>query len=160
MTTRRMRWWALVGFSEVGSRRWPTSSSAISTPIPGFVLLDGKDVRDISPTELRANVSLVDQAAFRLQHLDPGKRAIGVTHADEAAVTRAVERAGLGDFVVGLFDGLGPVVGEDGRRLPARERQRVAIAGALLADPGVLITHREEMLRGVDRVVEVGAGLT
>ncbi|MCY3610577.1 MAG: hypothetical protein OXH51_03505 [Gemmatimonadetes bacterium] len=111
--------------------------------------------------------------------------------ADDATVMRAVERAGLGDFVVGLPDGLRRLVGEAGRRLSAGER-RVAIARAPVADPAelvldeatsaldmelrrtvvgayrevmrgretVLITHREEMLRGVDRAVEAGVGLT
>ncbi len=159
-------------------------------PDSGRVLLDGRDVRDIGLAELRANVSLVDQAAFVFSTSILENVRYARPYADEAAVMRAVERAGLGDFVAGLPDGLGTVVGEDGRQLSAGERQRVAIARALLADPAVLvldeatsaldmeaqahvvgayrevmrgrttvlITHREEMLRGVDRVVEVGGG--
>jgi len=159
-------------------------------PDSGRVLLDGRDVRDIGLAELRANVALVDQAAFVFNTSILENVRYARPDADEAAVMRAVERAGLGDFVAGLPDGLGTVVGEDGRQLSAGERQRVAIARALLADPAVLvldeatsaldaeaqahvvgayrevmkgrttvlITHREEMLRGVDRVVEVGGG--
>ncbi len=59
--------------------------------------------------------------------------------ADRGAVAQAVERAGLGDFVASLPDGLDTVVGEEGRALSAGERQRVAIARALLADPAVLV---------------------
>ncbi|MDE2782341.1 MAG: ABC transporter ATP-binding protein [Gemmatimonadota bacterium] len=159
-------------------------------PDSGRVLLDGRDVRDIRLVELRANVALVDQAAFIFNTSILENVRYARPDADEAAVMRAVERAGLGEFVAGLPDGLGTVVGEDGRQLSAGERQRVAIARALLADPAVLvldeatsaldaaaeahvvsayrevmrgrttvlITHREEMLRGVDRVVGVGGG--
>ncbi len=52
---------------------------------------------------------------------------------------RAVERAGLGDCVVGLPSGLGTVVGEGGRQLSAGERQRVVVARALQADPAELV---------------------
>ena len=160
-------------------------------PDSGRVLLDGRDVRDIGLAELRAQVALVDQAAFVFNTSILENVRYARPDADEAAVMRAVDRAGLGDFVAGLPDGLGTVVGEDGRRLSAGERQRVAIARALLADPAVLvldeatsaldaaaeahvvgayrevmrgrttvlITHREEMLRGVDRVVGVGWGV-
>ena len=156
-------------------------------PDRGRVLLDGRDVRDISLAELRASVALVDQAAFVFNTSILENVRYARPDASEADVMRAVERAGLGDFVTGLPDGLGTVVGEDGRQLSAGERQRVAIARALLADPAVLvldeatsaldaeaqahvvgayrevmrgrttllITHREEMLRGVDRVVGV-----
>ena len=59
--------------------------------------------------------------------------------ADRGAVSRALDRAGLGDFVSSLPDGLDTVVGEEGRALSAGERQRVAIARALLSDPAVLV---------------------
>ena len=53
--------------------------------------------------ELRANVSLVDQTALSLQHLDPGERAVSAAGGERRAeVMQAVERAGLSDFVVGL----------------------------------------------------------
>ena len=157
-------------------------------PDRGRVLLDGRDVRDISLAELRASVALVDQAAFVFNTSILENVRYARQDASAADVIRAVERAGLGDFVARLPDGLATVVGEDGRQLSAGERQRVAIARALLADPAVLvldeatsaldaeaqgqvvgayrevmkgrttvlITHRKEMLRGVDRVVEVG----
>ena len=159
-------------------------------PDSGRVLLDGRDVRDIGLAELRAKVFVVDQTAFVFNASILENVRYARPDADAAAVTRAVERAGLADFVAGLPDGLDTPAGEDGRRLSAGERQRVAIARALLVDPAVLvldeatsaldaeteahvvrayreamrgrttvlITHREELLRGVDRVVGVGGG--
>ena len=105
-------------------------------PDAGRVLLDGRDVRDIGLAELRANVALVDQAAFVFNTSILENVRYARPDADEAAVMRAVERAGLGDFVAGLPDGLGTVVGEDGRQLSAGERQRVAIATGAARRPG------------------------
>ncbi len=121
-------------------------------PDAGRVVLDGRDVRDIALAELRANVSVVDQTAFvfntsileNVRYARPG--------ADAAAVMRAVERAGLAEFVAGLPDGLDTVVGEDGRQLSAGERQRVAIARALLADPAVLVL--DEATSALDAAAE------
>ncbi|MYE95055.1 MAG: ABC transporter ATP-binding protein, partial [Gemmatimonadetes bacterium] len=80
-------------------------------PDSGRVLLDGRDVRDISLAELRTHVALVDQAAFVFNTSILENVRYARPDADEAAVMRAVERAGLGDFVAGLPDGLGTVVG-------------------------------------------------
>ena len=181
---------ALVGRSGSGKSTVADLIVRHLDPDRGRVLLDGRDVRDVALAELRARVAVVEQDAFvfntsileNVRYARPG--------AGAGEVMRAVERAGLAEFVAALPDGLDTVVGEDGRALSAGERQRVAIARALLADPAVLvldeatsaldaeteahvvrayrevmrgrttvlITHREEMLRGVDRVVEVGGG--
>jgi len=108
-------------------------------PDSGRVLLDGRDVRDIGLAELRANVSLSTRPRSSSAPRSWKTCGTRAPDADDATVMRAVERAGLGDFVVGLPDGLGTLVGEAGRRLSAGERQRVAIARGLLADPAELV---------------------
>ena len=60
--------------------------------------------------------------------------------------------AGLGEFMEGLPEGLGTVVGEDGRQLSAGERHRVAMARTLLADPAVRV------LDDATSAVEVAGG--
>ena len=179
---------ALAGPSGIGKSTVADLVVRHIDPDAGRVLLDGRDLREIALNELRAAVALVDQAAFVFNASILDNVRYAMPDADAAAVMRAVDRAGLGDFVAALPDGLDTVVGEDGGQLSAGERQRVAIARALLADPAVLvldeatsaldaaaeaqvvrayrevmrgrttvlITHRDEMLRGADRVVEVG----
>ncbi len=179
---------ALVGRSGSGKSTVADLIVRHLDPDRGRVLLDGRDVRDIALAELRARVAVVEQDAFVFNTSILENVRYGRPGAGAGEVMRAVERAGLAEFVAALPDGLDTVVGEDGRALSAGERQRVAIARALLADPAVLvldeatsaldaeteahvvrayrevmrgrttvlITHREEMLRGVDRVVEVG----
>ena len=178
---------ALVGRSGSGKSTVADLIVRHLDPDRGRVLLDGRDLRDIALDELRARVAVVEQDAFVFNTSILENVRYGRPGAGAGEVMRAVERAGLAEFVAGLPDGLDTVVGEDGRALSAGERQRVAIARALLADPAVLvldeatsaldaeteahvvrayrevmrgrttvlITHRAEMLRGVDRVVEV-----
>ena len=108
-------------------------------PDRGRVLLDGTDLREVALTELRARLAVVEQDTFvfntsileNVRYARPG--------AEVAEVELAVERAGLGDFVAGLPEGLETMVGELGQALSVGERQRVAIARALLADPAVLV---------------------
>ena len=181
---------ALVGRSGSGKSTVADLIVRHLDPDRGRVLLDGVDLCDVALAELRARVAVVEQDAFVFNTSILENVRYGRPGADAGEVARAVERAGLAEFVAALPDGLDTVVGEDGRALSAGERQRVAIARALLADPAVLvldeatsaldaeteahvvrayrevmrgrttvlITHREEMLRGVDRVVEVGGG--
>ena len=98
----------------------------------------GADVLDgfaltVSPVEVVA----LDTFVFNTSILENVRYAR--PDADRGAVSEAVDRAGLGDFVASLPDGLETVVGEEGQALSVGERQRMAIARALLADPAVLV---------------------
>lgn len=108
-------------------------------PDRGRVLLDGADLRTVALADLRAQVAVVAQDTFVFNTSILENVRYARPDADRDAVSRAVDRAGLGDFVASLPDGLDTVVGEEGRALSAGERQRVAIARALLADPAVLV---------------------
>ncbi|MYK66918.1 MAG: ABC transporter ATP-binding protein [Gemmatimonadetes bacterium] len=108
-------------------------------PDRGRVLLDGTDLRDVALAELRARVAVVAQDTFVFNTSILENVRYARPEADRGAVSQAVERAGLGDFVASLPDGLDTVVGDEGQALSAGERQRVAIARALLADPAVLV---------------------
>ena len=126
-------------------------------PDSGRVLLDGTDLRTVALADLRAQVAVVaqDTFVFNTSILDNVRYAR--PDADRGAVSEAVDRAGLGDFVASLPDGLDTVVGEEGRALSAGERQRVAIARALLADPAVLVLDEATSALDADAQAKVVA---
>ena len=108
-------------------------------PDRGRVLLDGTDLRTVALADLRAQVAVVAQDTFVFNTSILENVRYARPEAGRGAVSEAVDRAGLGDFVASLPEGLDTVVGEEGQALSAGERQRVAIARALLADPAVLV---------------------
>ncbi|MFL5822334.1 MAG: ABC transporter ATP-binding protein, partial [Solirubrobacteraceae bacterium] len=105
----------------------------------GRVLLDGRDVRGLRLEGLRRNVSLVLQDSFLFPFSIAENIAFGRPGAGEEEIEAAARAANAHEFIRGLPDGYGTVVGERGATLSGGERQRVAIARALLKDAPVLI---------------------
>src|SRR5215213_9563414 len=105
----------------------------------GAVLVDGVDVRTVDPASLRREVAVVSDDAFLFSASLRDNIAYARPEADDDAVVAAALRAGLGELLDDLPDGLDTLVGERGLTLSGGQRQRVAIARALLAEPRILI---------------------
>ncbi len=108
-------------------------------PEGGAVLLDGTDARQIDPADLRRNIGCVPQDIFLFNGTVRENIALGSPQADDAAILRAAELAGVEDFVARHPLGYDLNVGERGEFLSGGQRQAVAVARALLRDPPVLI---------------------
>jgi ATP-binding cassette, subfamily B, multidrug efflux pump len=121
-------------------------------PDAGQVLVDGVDVRQRSLAELRAAVGYVPQETFLFSNTLRANVALGVEHADDAAVEEAVRIAGLAGDVADFPQGLDTMVGERGVTLSGGQKQRTAIARALLKDPPILIL--DDALSSVDVATE------
>jgi len=108
-------------------------------PTGGSVQLDGTDVRQIAPGDLRRNIGAVQQSP----HLFYGSVRENITMGHETApdrsVLRAAELAGVMEFLRDSQAGLDTQVGERGEALSGGQRQSVAIARALLYDPPILV---------------------
>jgi len=130
---------AIVGPSGGGKSTIADLALRFLDPDAGTVRLDGRDLRGLRLRDLRAHVGLVEQepAVFHASIADNIRYARPGATDDE--VRAAAARAGLARFAATLPDGYETVVGERGAALSAGERQRLAVARALLAAPSVLV---------------------
>jgi ATP-binding cassette, subfamily B, multidrug efflux pump len=143
---------ALVGPMGVGKSTLAHLVPRVYDPDAGQVLVDGVDVRQRSLAELRAAVGYVPQETFLFSNTLRANVALGVEHADDAAVEEAVRIAGLAGDVADFPQGLDTMVGERGVTLSGGQKQRTAIARALLKDPPILIL--DDALSSVDVATE------
>ncbi len=108
-------------------------------PESGSVQLDGIDVRQMDPGDLRRNVGAVQQSPQLFYGSVRTNITMGHETAPDRAVLRAAELAGVTEFLRDSKAGLDTQVGERGESLSGGQRQSVAIARALLYDPQVLV---------------------
>ena len=121
-------------------------------PSEGRVTLDGIDLRDLRPEDLRREIGFVPQETFLFSATLGENIAFGTPDATEQEIHRAAELAGLGPDIGGFPDGLKTVVGERGLTLSGGQKQRTAIARALLRNPRILIL--DDALSSVDTLTE------
>ncbi len=105
----------------------------------GAVSIDGVDVRQLDPADLRRNIGYVAQDVTLFYGTLRDNISIGAPYADDAAILAAAEAGGLTDFVNRHPDGFDMMIGERGDSLSGGQRQGVAIARAFLMDPPILL---------------------
>lgn len=130
---------AVVGSTGAGKSTLAKLLARFYDPTEGRVLLDGVDVRDLETAELRRGVVMVTQEAFLFSGTVAENIAIGRPDATREEIEQAAKAIGAHDFIAGLPDGYDTDVRKRGGRISAGQRQLVAFARALLADPAVLI---------------------
>jgi ATP-binding cassette subfamily B protein len=154
---------ALVGQSGSGKSTIADLLLRLFDPDEGSVTVDGHDVRDLALEDLRRHVVLVDQEPFVFHATVAENILYARPDATEDEVRDAARAAGLDAFISRLPQGYATVVGERGTALSAGERQRIAIARALLVDPSVLVLDEptasldpateREVADGLDRIM-------
>jgi len=130
---------ALVGPSGAGKSTIAALIPRFYDPQAGAVLLDGRDVRTLDPSWLRAHIGSVAQEPILFSTSIAENIRYGRLGATDAEVEAAARSANAHDFIVALPDGYATAVGERGVQLSGGQKQRVAIARALLKDPKILI---------------------
>lgn len=130
---------AVLGESGAGKSTMADLLVRLQDPQAGRITIDGADIRDLALADLRREVLLVDQAPFLFNATIAANIAFALESATTADVQAAAEAAGLGPLLQRLPQGLQTPVGERGLSLSAGERQRIAIARALLRRPSVLV---------------------
>jgi ABC-type multidrug transport system fused ATPase/permease subunit len=130
---------ALVGPTASGKTTLVSLIPRLYDPIAGSVLVDGADVRSVDPASLRQQVALVTDDPFLFSASVHENIAYARPEATREEAVRAAWRAQAHDFVTELPDGYDTLIGERGLTVSGGQRQRLAIARAILADPRVLV---------------------
>lgn len=108
-------------------------------PSDGAVLVDGVDIRQLDPTDLRQSIGCVLQDPHLFFGSVKDNITLGAPYVDEDSVIRAATLAGVDQFVRQHPSGYDMPVGENGRYLSGGQRQSVAVARAMLLNPPILL---------------------
>ena len=130
---------AVVGPSGAGKSTLFQLALRFYDPQEGRVTLDGIDVRDADPAEVRKRIAFVPQESVLFAASAKDNLRYGRWDASDADIEQAAKAANAHEFIVRLPDRYDSFLGEGGARLSGGQRQRIAIARALLRDSPLLL---------------------
>jgi ATP-binding cassette subfamily B protein len=130
---------ALVGHTGAGKSTIAKLLARFYDPVEGRITIDGHDLRDVTQASLRRQLGVVPQEGFLFAGTVRENILFGRPEASDEEVAAAARAVGAHEFVARLEDGYETEVAERGGRLSLGQRQLVAFARALLADPRILI---------------------
>jgi ATP-binding cassette subfamily B protein len=130
---------ALVGTTGAGKSTLAKLVSRFYDPTRGRVTLDGVDLRDLHPKDLRRAIVMVTQEAYLFSGTVADNIALGKPDATLDEIRAAARAVGADGFIQALPDGYDTDVNKRGGRVSAGQRQLISFARAFLADPAVLI---------------------
>jgi ATP-binding cassette subfamily B protein len=130
---------ALVGHTGAGKSTIAKLLARFYDPRDGRITIDGHDLRDVTQPSLRHQLGIVPQEGFLFAGTVTENIAFGRPDAKPEEVVQAAQTVGAHDFIMRLEDGYETQLQERGSRLSLGQRQLVALARALLADPRLLI---------------------
>ena len=149
---------ALVGHTGAGKSTIAKLLARFYDPREGRITIDGHDLRDVTQESLRRQLGIVPQEGFLFAGSVAENIAFGRPGATQAEIERAAASVGAEAFVAELADGYDTELGERGFRLSLGQRQLVAFARAILADPRILILDEatSSVDIGTERRIELG----
>jgi ATP-binding cassette subfamily B protein len=147
---------ALVGHTGAGKSTIAKLLARFYEPTSGRITIDGNDLNDVTMESLRRQLGIVPQEGFLFAGTVAENIAFGKPGATPEEIVRAAQTVGAHDFILRLEDGYETQLGERGSRLSLGQRQLVAFARALLADPRILILDEatSSVDIGTERTIE------
>jgi ABC-type multidrug transport system fused ATPase/permease subunit len=130
---------ALVGHTGAGKSTIAKLLARFYDPRDGRITIDGIDLRKVTQASLRHQLGIVPQEGFLFAGTVAENIAFGRPDASADEIVQAAQAVGAHDFILRLEDGYETEVQERGSRLSLGQRQLIALARALLADPRILI---------------------
>lgn len=130
---------AIVGSTGSGKTTVVNLAARLADVDSGSVAIDGTDVRDLDRRTLAATIGLVPQRAFLFSGTIAANLRYGDPDATDAELWNALSIAQAADFVTGFPDGLDTEIGQGGVTVSGGQRQRLAIARALVAKPRIYL---------------------
>lgn len=130
---------ALVGTTGAGKSTLAKLIARFYDPTEGTVSLDGIDLRELDPVDMRRAIVMVTQEAYLFSGTIAENIALGKPDATREEIQAAARAVGADEFIRELPDGYDTDVNKRGGRVSAGQRQLVSFARAFLADPAVLI---------------------
>jgi ATP-binding cassette subfamily B protein len=130
---------AIVGPSGAGKSTLADLLVRLYDPGHGIIRLDGRDLRELRLADVRRQVMLLDQAPYLFHATVRENIAYARPEATSEQIVAAARAASIHDHIESLPEGYETVIAERGQTFSAGERQRLALARAILADPKVLV---------------------
>ena len=151
---------ALVGHTGAGKSTIAKLLARFYDPRSGRITVDGHDLRDVTQESLRRQLGIVPQEGFLFAGTVRENIAFGRPAATAEEIAAAAEAVGAHEFIEALEHGYDTEVAERGGRLSLGQRQLVAFARALLADPRILILDEatSSVDIGTERRIELALG--
>jgi ATP-binding cassette subfamily B protein len=142
----------LVGYSGSGKSTFVNLILRLYEITEGSISIDGQDIRDVTQSSLRENISLIPQDPSLFQRSLIDNIRYGKVYAEDDEVIVAAKNSHTDEFISNLPEGYSSLVGERGVKLSGGERQRIAIARAMLKNAPILIL--DEATSQLDSVTE------